>query len=47
LTGTGTLSAKQNLHSLVTVSGKRGIRQGEKEKQLSDAITKQNSPNIA
>jgi hypothetical protein len=30
LTGTGMLSAKRNLHSPVTVSGKRGIRQGGK-----------------
>jgi hypothetical protein len=41
LIGTGTLSAKQNLHSLVAVSRKRDMRQerGE-EKQLSDAIIK-------
>jgi hypothetical protein len=47
LTGTGTLSATRNLHCLVTVSGKRGIRQVGKEKQSSDAIIKQDSPNIA
>jgi hypothetical protein len=47
LTGTGTLSAKRNLHSLVTVSGKRGIRQEGKEKQSSDAIIKQDSANVA
>jgi hypothetical protein len=41
LTGTGTLSATGNLHSLVTVSGKRDIRQEVgKEKQSSDAIIK-------
>jgi hypothetical protein len=41
LTGTGTLSAKRNLHSMVAVSGKRDIRQeGGREKQLSDAIIK-------
>jgi hypothetical protein len=47
LTGTGTLSATPNLHSLVTVSGKRGIRQEGKEKQLADAIIKQDSTNVA
>jgi hypothetical protein len=47
LTGTGTLSATQNLHSPVTVSGKMGIRQGGKEKRLSDDIIKQDSPNAA
>jgi hypothetical protein len=44
LTGSGTLSATQNLHSPVTVSGERCIRQGVgKEKQSSDAIIKQES----
>jgi hypothetical protein len=47
LTGTGTLSAKQNLHSLVTVSGKRDIRWEEEEKQSSDDTVKQDSANEA
>jgi hypothetical protein len=47
LSGIGTLSATRNLYSWVTVSGRRSIRQGEKEKQLSDAITNQDSPNVA
>jgi hypothetical protein len=47
LTGTGTLSAKRNLYSLVTVSGKRGIIWEGEEKQLSDAIIKQDSTNVA
>jgi hypothetical protein len=47
LTGTGTLSATQNLHSLVTISGRRGIRHGRKENQSSDAIINQDSPNVA
>jgi hypothetical protein len=48
LTGTGTLSAKQNLHSPIAVSGKRDIRQeGGKEKQSSNAIIKQDSTNVA
>jgi hypothetical protein len=40
LTGTGTLSAKQNLHSPVAVSGKRDIRWEGEEKQSSDDIIK-------
>jgi hypothetical protein len=48
LIGIGMLSAKQNLHSLVTVSGKRDIRWGGgEEKQSSDAIIKQDSTNVA
>jgi hypothetical protein len=48
LTGTGTLSTTQNLHSPVAVSGKRDIRWSwGKEKLSSDAIIKQDSPNIA
>jgi hypothetical protein len=39
--------SNMNLHSPVTVSGKRGIRQGGRKKQSSDAITNQDSPNIA
>jgi hypothetical protein len=46
LTDTGMLSAKRNLNSPVAVSGKRKIRWGE-EKQLSDAIIKQDSTLIA
>jgi hypothetical protein len=48
LTGTGTLSAKQNLHSPVAVSGKRDIRWGgREEKKSSDYIIKQDSANVA
>jgi hypothetical protein len=43
LTGTGTLSATQNLHSLVAEGG---IRRRER-KQSSDAINKEDSPNVA
>jgi hypothetical protein len=43
------LSAKRNLHSPVTVSGKRDIRWewGWGKKQSSDAIIKQDSTNVA
>jgi hypothetical protein len=47
LTGTGTLSAKQILHSPVAVSGKRDIRWEGEEKQSSDDIIKQDSTNVA
>jgi hypothetical protein len=41
LSGTGTLSGKRNLHSLVAVSRERDVRQEwGKEKQSSDAIIK-------
>jgi hypothetical protein len=47
LIGTGMLSAKQNYHSPVTVSGKMDIRWGGEEMQSSDAIIKQDSTNVA
>jgi hypothetical protein len=46
VSGTRTLLATGNLHSLVTVSGRRGIRQRNRE-ESSGAITNQDSSNLA